>query len=107
MEQLQLAVRALAASPVPSVRCSRACGAAEFTDSPENLGTISSRHSDSALIPRVIANDIDVKDIIKRIDLDQLTPPRLTAHLSDGLRSIFLIRKEIGMYHDARPTDSA
>jgi hypothetical protein len=38
-----------------------------------------------------------VKDIIKRIDLDQLTPPKLTAHPSDGLRSIFLIRKEIAM----------
>jgi hypothetical protein len=38
-----------------------------------------------------------IKDIIKRIDLDQLTLPKLTAHTSDGLRSIFLIRKEIAM----------
>jgi hypothetical protein len=49
-----------------------------------------------------------VKDIIiMSIDLDQLTTPKLTAHISDCLKSIFLIRKEFGMYHDARPTDSA
>jgi hypothetical protein len=48
-----------------------------------------------------------IKDIILRIGLGQLTPPKLTAYISEGRRLIFLIRNKIAMLHDARPTDSA
>ena len=47
-----------------------------------------------------------VKDKIRVLDLGQLTPPRLTAHISDSLRRIFLMGNEFAMLHDARPTHS-
>jgi hypothetical protein len=34
-----------------------------------------------------------------RIDLGQLTPPRITAHISDSLRRNFLMGNEIVMLH--------
>jgi hypothetical protein len=36
------------------------------------------------------------KDIIMRIDLGQLAPPRITAHISESLRRIFLMGNKIG-----------
>jgi hypothetical protein len=70
------------------------------------LVTLQSRHADSRRGSNAIANDIHIKDIIKRIDLDQLTPPKLTAHLSDSLRRIFLMGNKIAVRGDARPVDS-
>jgi hypothetical protein len=46
-----------------------------------------------------------LKDIIRGQDLGQLTPPKLTAHISDSLRRIFLMGNEIAMLPDVRPTD--
>jgi hypothetical protein len=55
-----------------------------------------------ALASNVTANGMTNK----RIDLDQLTPPKLTAHFCDSLRRILMMGNEIAMLHDARPTDS-
>ena len=42
------------------------------------------------------ANDVLFKHIIRGLDLDQLTLPKLTAHPSDGVSRIFLIGNKIG-----------
>ena len=59
-----------------------------------------------ALRSNATANDMLVKDIIRGLDLGQLTPLKLTAHISDSLRRIFLIENEIAMLDNPRPTDS-
>jgi hypothetical protein len=46
-----------------------------------------------------------LKDIIRGYDLGQLIHPKSTAHISDRLRYIFLIRKKIVTLQDARPSD--